>query len=124
MQSQSQSKTSGSRKKRFEVVAATTRPDLHIDVGKVERKFGTSGMIINDPGEAEAIDQKYGSKGTKEVVVMGVDDIPREPGHKYQFTVPEMPWKREKENGQEGQAGFEGGANVSPGEEEKEEEVQ
>jgi len=99
MQDQSQSKTSGSRKKRFEVIPATTRPDLHIDVGKGERKFGSSGMVISDPGEAEAIDQKYGSKGTREVVVMGVDDVVQESGHTYQFSFMGVPWAKYDEFG-------------------------
>ena len=114
MQDQSQSKTSGSRQKRFEVIRATARPDLHIDVGRGEREFGGSGMIINDPGEAEAIDQKYGSKGTREVVVMGVDDVPKESGHTYQFLFRGVPWGRYDElgrripDGQEEEAGLKG----------------
>ncbi len=69
------------------------------------RKFGTTGtFIVNDKGEAEAIDQRWGTsaKGDERNTVRVVPFADRRPqrqhGYKVIFTVPELPWhtKRRK----------------------------
>ena len=57
-------------------------------------------MVVHDDGVANEINERFGTKskgGTGEVTVVTVDD-PGEPGHNYTFSVPSLPWKKEKED--------------------------
>lgn len=88
----------GSRKRRFEII--TNKPDHSfkgVELGNETFEFGTSGgFTLDDPAKAEAINQKYGQKGPRDVIVVDTDDVPSEPGHTYFFAMPEMPWRREE----------------------------
>jgi hypothetical protein len=90
----------GSFQKKTEVLKATRRETFtEVDTGKRKLKFGSTGaMIINDPGEANAVEERYGYNrkgGTGEVTTMAVDDYPVERGHKYAFGAhPPMPWAK------------------------------
>ncbi len=98
---------SGSYRKTFEVVKATKRDIDGVTVNGKEMKFGRSGGFrVSDEGVAREIQQtvgygrnSLGKGGTGEVVVMATDDAPAEPGHRYTFSVPEMPWKEYDERG-------------------------
>ena len=89
----------GSRKRKFEVITNSTKPGFDgVEVAGEKFKFGHSGgFTISDPGKAEAINEKYGQKGPRDVIVIDTDDVPKEPGHRYFFTMPEAPWKKQKE---------------------------
>src|SRR3989304_7807524 len=85
------------RAKMGEGVKATTKDFIGIGGEGRFMKFGSSGAFTTrDPGLARSIDKKYGRRGgTGEVVVVEVDDERQfERGHRYVFTMPEMPWKR------------------------------
>ncbi len=90
------SKILGSRKRRFEII--NNKPDhsfTGVELDNETFKFGKSGgFTLEDPAKAEAINQKYGQKGPRDVVVVDTDDVPSEPGHTYFFSMPEMPWKK------------------------------
>ena len=56
-------------------------------------------MIVHDDGIAHEINERFGTKskgGTGEVVVVTTED-PTEQGHTRTHTVPELPWKKEKQ---------------------------
>ena len=60
---------------------------------------GYGRMVVHDDGKANEINERFGTKskgGTGEVTVVTVDETP-EPGHNFTFSMPEMPWKKEKE---------------------------
>lgn len=53
----------------------------------------SGGFQLNDPGEAAALKAKYGHMiDTYSAPV----PHPADRGHRYTFSVPELPWKREK----------------------------
>lgn len=90
----------GSRKKLWEIVKASKRPLEGIAGSGRELRFGKQGaMTVSDPGLAHEINQKYGNTrtGTGEVFVIETDDRPKEAGHRYLFSMPQMPWKQEQE---------------------------
>lgn len=82
--------------RRYMVVKASQRDLPSLQAGDRELAFGKSGMEIVDPGVAHEIEDRYGVKGTGDVVVVP-HYVDREPGHHYTFSVPELPWKRKKE---------------------------
>lgn len=83
-----------SRKKFWEVIKASKRPFSGIAGSGRWMEFGRSGAFkTSDAGLAREIDTKWGLEGgTGEVVVVEKEDRP-EMGHRYMFTMPEMPWK-------------------------------
>jgi hypothetical protein len=80
------------------VTRLTTRKIAGVEVDGKELAFGerTNSFEVTDPGLAAEINDRYGPKATGDVVVAphSVSD----PGHRYTFTVPEMPWKRKKQD--------------------------
>ena len=70
-----------SRKKQFEIIKASKRSKniKGFIVGRGGGKrlaFGKSGgLILHDAGIANEIEQKYGNEGSKDVVVVEVDDL-------------------------------------------------
>lgn len=97
------------RKKSFEVLPM--KGDLMgVGVNGKMRKFGKDAraMIIHDEGEANAIENMYGSHsetGDGSVVVVEVDDSRpenRERGGRagrMTFSVPDLPWKKGEDDG-------------------------
>jgi hypothetical protein len=98
----------GTYRKAFEVIKSS-KADFEVDTGKRKLKFGKSGgMVINDAGEAKTIEEKYGfkskyraeylrglNKPVEEAVVIPVDDVRVEAGHKYTFgRHPGVPWAK------------------------------
>jgi len=75
-------------------------PDTaQVDIGDRRMKWNKQGrMLVNDPAVANAIRQKYGNDVT--VTRMRYPDA-HDRGHRYIFTMPEMPWKRNNGNGEE-----------------------
>lgn len=82
------------------VVRLTQREIAGVRVDGKEMDFGakTNAFEVRDPGLAAEIEARYGPKATGDVVVAR-HPVNREPGHRYTFTVPEMPWKRKVTNG-------------------------
>jgi hypothetical protein len=82
--------------KKHIVVKATTKPDDGVHLDGRDYKFNGSQFYLNDAGAAKEIDQEFGAGkgGTGDVVV--VEKEFREPGHTYRFVVPELPWKKAK----------------------------
>ena len=93
------------RKKSWEVVKATKDKFTAIDVdggkGKV-RKFSKDGIFVtHDAGEAKYIEEAFGSHsktGDGSVVVCEVDNAGSRVPRKV-FSMPTMPWKKEKDDG-------------------------
>lgn len=87
----------------YEIIRATkdTPGALEVD-GKTMRfpRVKGSMMRVKDRGLAMAIRDQYGSGRRPKVTVTKVNypDV-HDRGHKYFFSVPEMPWKRSKDNG-------------------------
>ncbi len=82
--------------KKYMVINATKRPMNGVEVGGMRMKFGREGWLrVKDPGVANAIREKYGNT----VTVTGVraPDV-HDRGHKFHFSVPELPWHKEKVN--------------------------
>ena len=75
-------------------------PDTaQVDIGDRRMKWNKQGrMLVNDPAVANAIRQKYGNDVT--VTRMRYPDA-HDRGHRYIFTMPEMPWKRSNGNGED-----------------------
>jgi len=70
--------------------------DKHPERPMIMDSYGR--MVVHDDGVANEINERFGTKskgGTGEVTVVTVDDP--EPGHSYTFSVPILPWKKEKE---------------------------
>jgi hypothetical protein len=89
-------------KQKYQVIKATKRPFNTIKVDdhemSVPKKFGA--FTVVDEGMAHEIDARYGVKGQEmagQVVVCPVNTNP-DPIHPRTFTVPELPWKRGKDN--------------------------
>lgn len=87
----------------YEIIRATkeTPPVLEVD-GKIMRFPRVKGnmMRVKDRGLAMAIRDQYGSGRRPKVTVTKVsypDEHDR--GHKYFFSVPEMPWHKGARNG-------------------------
>jgi hypothetical protein len=80
---------------KFMVVKATQREISGIQIGDKQMTFGgkTNAFEVNDAGLAREIEARHGAKVSGDVVVVP-HKVEREPGHRYTFTVPEMPWKR------------------------------
>jgi len=85
------------RKKSYEIIKASERSKdvkgLFVGAGKHrEMKFDRSGrMIVHDAGVAKEIDKKFGHDGgTKDVVVVEVDDL--RPEHKGTRTNARRVW--------------------------------
>jgi hypothetical protein len=81
-------------------IKATVRPSTAVQVDDKIMKFSekNGSFTTKDPGLAREIDARYGNKGG---VVPGetvtVPMVKREAGHKYLFSMPEMPWKKAKD---------------------------
>jgi hypothetical protein len=89
----------GHAKHRWIVMNATKRPMDGVEVGEKKLKFGTEGRLtIGDPGMANEIRQRYG----KDVIVTRYRaPSAADRGHTYFFgSMPEMPWKRAKDEQQ------------------------
>jgi hypothetical protein len=87
----------------YEIIKATQKdlPALEVD-GKAYRfpRVRGSMMRVKDRGLAMAIRDRYGSGRRPDVTVTKVNyPDPADRGHKYFFQVPEMPWRRSKDNG-------------------------
>ncbi len=78
----------------------TKRKIAGVQVGDRTLTFGkkTNAFEVNDPGLAAEIEARYGPKATGDVVVAPHDYNP-EPGHRYFFTVPELPWHKKARDG-------------------------
>ena len=93
------------KKKLFQVIKATRREINGISIDGKTMNFGKKfgAFSLSDPGLAAEIKASYGPKGSDapgQVVVVPVDGPRgREPGHKYTFTVPELPWKNTPNQG-------------------------
>lgn len=88
---------------KYEIVSNNKAFDGKMEVGGRRLKLSRRGnLYTHDPALAHDIDQKYGfdKRGTrrKDVVVCPVpnEDPEREPGHRYLFVMPAMPWHKEK----------------------------
>jgi len=77
------------------------------DLQGKKREFSPQGvMYLSDPGEAQHIKDKYGPKGTGDVLVTEIPDfasptkIAKQEGgtplHRTFFSVPELPWKKKE----------------------------
>lgn len=67
----------GTRPKQYEIIKASKRSkDIKgIFAGGQRLKFGSSGgFITSDVGIAREVEQKYGSEGSKDCVVVEIDD--------------------------------------------------
>lgn len=90
-----------------QVVKATTNPNVKgIRIDGKDMNFGDKAraFTVEDPGLAREIEARFGRHGSEvpgTCVTVPIRNAHREPGHTYVFTVPEMPWKKEKPNGQE-----------------------
>lgn len=95
------------REKEYEIVKASKRMHTEDVKGVYSgngrwHEFDESGRFkTDDPGVAREIEEQYGmhSKygGTGDVVVCEIDkESNREPGHRYTFQVPKMPWKKDE----------------------------
>ena len=96
-------------RKTFEIVAATPGPKKirSIDVGGRRVKFKKNGTArVDDPGVAAELESRYGQKAkgadAGQVVVIPLEqyneDRDRRKGsNPFYWTVPELPWKRNKE---------------------------
>lgn len=76
------------------VVRTTSRKLPGIQAGGRFLQFGkkTNAFEVNDPGLAREIEQ-----ANPHDVIVTPHHYNSEPGHRYFFTVPEMPWKRKKD---------------------------
>ena len=85
----------GHRDHKFYVRNATKRQFDKLTLCGEEMKFNRQGrMMVKDETMAREIQAEY----PEQLAVTRVEDQhPADIGHKYFFTVPEMPWKREKE---------------------------
>ena len=83
----------GWHKHKWIVTKATQSPDFNaVDVGDKHMPFDKEGRFaITDEGVANAIRQEH---RWDVAVTRFKSDDPADRGHKYVFTVPEMPWKR------------------------------
>lgn len=79
---------------KYEVIKATTR-DIDVSLGQRNYQFGSNGMFrLKDKGIASELKDKYHG----DVTVTKVDyPHPADRGHKYTFSVPELPWHKNKE---------------------------
>jgi hypothetical protein len=87
----------------YEVIRATKETPAVLEVdGKTMRfpRVRGSMMRVKDRGLAMAIRDQYGSGRRPKVTVTKVNypDV-HDRGHRYFFSMPEMPWKRSKDNG-------------------------
>lgn len=87
-------------KRKYQVIKAQPNHTAGVSVDGKDLLFGTkqNAMTVVDAGMAAEIDARYGRHGSEkpgEVVVVPVECMP-EQGHKRTFTVPELPWKKEK----------------------------
>jgi len=95
----------GTFRKAWEILQSS-RTRFDVDTGKRKLKWGNANaMRINDAGEAKAVEDRYGHKSkhrrtADEVVVMPVDDVRVEEGHRYTFGGhPGVPWAKYDEFG-------------------------
>jgi hypothetical protein len=93
---------SAGRKKSYEIIKRSKRSKdikgIFSDAGKHKRMaFDDEGrMVVHDAGVAREIEQKFGSKGSKDVVVVEVDDLhPENTGRstKRIWSI-NLPWKK------------------------------
>ena len=81
----------GHKKHKFYVRNATKRKFDKLTVAGKEMKFSNKGrMMIKDEKLAREIQAEYPDE-------LAVTRMRQEDGHKTFFSMPEMPWKREKE---------------------------
>lgn len=79
------------------VLKATKRENVAgVEMGGREMRFGkkSNAFTVSDMGLAREIEAEHGARETGEVVV--IRQPVREPGHRYTFSVPELPWKKGK----------------------------
>jgi len=89
----------GSRKRRFEVITNNSSID-GVEVNGEKFKFGKSGgFTLEDVGKANEINDQYGQKGPRDVIVIDTDDVKKEPGHTYMFPFSGLPFGRYDELG-------------------------
>ncbi len=80
--------------RRYMVVPTSKKRTLNL--GDHQVQLGRNGASLSDGGQAAEIEQHYGEHGSGDVVVVP-HYVDREPGHHYTFTVPELPWKKNKD---------------------------
>lgn len=94
-----------SRPKQYEIIKSSTRDLKDITVGGVKVPLRRHGTLVTDGALARDIEQTYGqdkrAPWRDDVMVVPVDDRnpQHERGHRYSFTVPEMPWKKKANDG-------------------------
>ena len=82
---------------KYMVIKAKPNSTDGVNMYGQEMKFGKSGaMTVSDKGKAEEINSVLGYDGTGEVMVVPHHGAGRDSIHKTHFTMPEMPWKKEK----------------------------
>lgn len=76
---------------KYAVIKATNRHQA-IDIDGRVMAYGekSGGLFVKDSGLAAEIEARYEKHGDAVVIRQPV----REPGHRYTFAVPELPWKR------------------------------
>lgn len=87
----------------YEVIAAREDTPKALEVDGKRYNFRDSGLMrLQDRGLAMAIRDKYGTGKAPGVTVTKVNYPGHaDRGHRYFFTVPEMPWKRGRDAVQE-----------------------
>lgn len=84
-----------SKRTTYEVIKATQRPMTGLELNGKKMKFSRQNALrIKDRAQAKDIEQKYG----EDVTVTPIE-VTSEPGHKYRFTAPGMPWHKYDELG-------------------------
>ena len=80
----------------YEVIAAQPEVPKTLEVDGKRYDFRDSGMMrIADRGLAMAIRDKYGKGSAPGVTVTKVNHpAPADRGHRYFFSVPELPWRK------------------------------
>jgi hypothetical protein len=84
-------------RQRFQVVKRTPRADVKgIKVNGKAYKFGQGNMFtVDDPGLAREIHDNHGQGGDGDVLVVPTERKPQ-PGRRRTWTVPALPWHKDK----------------------------
>ena len=84
-------------KSKYMVLRATPRKIAGLEIAGKPMSFGgqTNAFVVSDPGIAREIEAQHGPKAGGDVVIIK-HDAPREAGHNYSFSVPALPWHKEK----------------------------
>lgn len=82
-------------------IKATTRniDSVQVDDHKMQFSKKNGMFMTKDPGLAKEIEARYGRKGEETPglsVTVPIHNAGREAGHRYSFSVPELPWKKQE----------------------------